>query len=241
MELSALVIDDNPRLRDAYARNAALLGWKVTVVEGVDQLKRLFEEGRQYHTAIVDWKLWPGTDGGTVAATLRDRAMAENIVIVTAYPGAIDRESMEILGISIHTKPNAISGVLRQLAAVALDDDAQAERRSRLSLDAALQVDQPAPKVVSALAPGWQSIMLLVRVVSILIILAFGGRFVTAVGDAKLTVVDAIVIAFCVALAGLASLPHKPAELLTEVLTLGIRSLSRFARQNGRDDVSKDD
>jgi PAS domain S-box-containing protein len=92
--LSILVVDDNPRARDAMGSIVQTLGWGQDSVEsGVDALARLAETvttGVGYDVVVIDWQM-PGLDGLATSRRIRAEATLAEIPIVIMV-GAYDRE-----------------------------------------------------------------------------------------------------------------------------------------------------
>jgi two-component system response regulator MprA len=84
-----LVVDDDPRVRDAVARALRLEGYDVhTAVDGNDGLVQV--EGLTPDAIVLD-VLMPGTDGLAVCRILRDRGNRTPVLMLTARHEVTDR------------------------------------------------------------------------------------------------------------------------------------------------------
>ncbi|MDR5816604.1 response regulator [Caballeronia sp. LZ033] len=96
-----LIADDNAIAREILSRTVRALGWQADVVtSGIEAVERIGEAARgpaPYDIALLDWRM-PGLDGLNAArliGTMKGRAPAPLVLLVTAFGRETLRESQE--------------------------------------------------------------------------------------------------------------------------------------------------
>jgi len=88
---SALVVDDEPDIREWLRVALDLAGWDVAdVADGTAALRRISGEGP--NLVVIDYRM-PGLDGQACIAELRKRGVRSNIVLFSAFFG---REAIQL-------------------------------------------------------------------------------------------------------------------------------------------------
>ena len=112
-----LVVEDDPRVRDAVARALRLEGYDVhTAVDGNDGLVQI--EALTPEAIVLD-VLMPGTDGLAVCRILRDRGNRTPVLMLTARHEVTDRVAGLDAGADDYlVKPFALEELLARLRAL---------------------------------------------------------------------------------------------------------------------------
>src|SRR3954467_5869999 len=135
-----LVVEDDPRVRDAVARALRLEGYDVhTAVDGNDGLVQA--EALAPDAIVLD-VLMPGTDGLAVCRILRDRGNRTPVLMLTARHEVTDRVAGLDAGADDYlVKPFALDELLARLRALlrrtSMSGDDEVLRVGDLSLDPA--------------------------------------------------------------------------------------------------------
>ena len=112
---TALIIEDNPQIREDYREGLELRGYEVSEVKSNLGVNELWRQGNTYNLALVDHRLWGGIAGAEIALELAERKIAEYVVLVTAYPEALKTAKLEKLGIPVKKKPCTLSEILNEI------------------------------------------------------------------------------------------------------------------------------
>jgi len=115
-----LVIDDEPAIRDLFARVLAYGGLFPVLADNAETALLLIQRGLKPHAILLDIGL-PGMNGYEVAKTLREEGFANAVIVaVSGYGQPEDRERSREAGVDDHlVKPihrEMLVSVLRRCA-----------------------------------------------------------------------------------------------------------------------------
>ncbi|QNM95407.1 PAS domain S-box protein [Chitinimonas koreensis] len=95
--LRVLLVDDNPRSRNAIRETAEALGWQVEAAadggQAIAALVGAAARGQRYDVALLDWQM-PGRDGLETLRALREAAAGEGAPPAVLMVTAFNRERM---------------------------------------------------------------------------------------------------------------------------------------------------
>lgn len=112
---TAIVIEDDKDLLDAYSDDLKIYGFDPVPVKNAGQLDSILNSTSQYELAIVDHKLWYGIRGADVAKKIKDHHICRRIIIVSAFTDEVDSDELNRLGIPVEPKPSTLKNILKKV------------------------------------------------------------------------------------------------------------------------------
>ncbi|KAJ4721101.1 Two-component response regulator ARR22-like protein [Melia azedarach] len=112
LPFSALVVDDDPLIRQVQSVILNSVGFKVEVAENGKEAVDLFSAGANFHIVFIDMEM-PIMNGIEATKELRAMGVKCKIVGVTSRDSEIDKEVFMFAGLDVcYTKPLVLSMIL---------------------------------------------------------------------------------------------------------------------------------